>query len=407
MRFKILYVLFLIVSIMFSRFILFGPISLRHALTIVMFVYCIAIGEFKNDRFTKWYIVFLVFYTLSNIITGYTSEVLMKLFGTYFSVMVLYMSTKVMVQKYEGLNWIIFTLLAIAVIDSVVTIGQFYNNPIAKTISVFMRGDDFNEGLYEYYERRMDLHGVSAAGVLGAVLNGYFLSAVCILGLYNKSGKLRINNWAMFMFLAFALFLVQERSGLYFGLFCAFIYMFLTTVGSKKSSFSLLLILPIIFFLITRYGSSLVNFNDTRYITQAMDRGGREGLAAGGWSFIEHHPLGGIMEFHALGNRDSHNLVTNAFLFGGIFGGIVVLLVIITQLWLIIKILYKSYQQHCYSFGLIAFSLMYLDFTLNSFFHNASLVTGNAFFFIAWGVVIPLYEKESAAMRLQTKPLLP
>lgn len=385
---------------------LFGPISLRHALTIVIFVYCIAIGEFKNDRFTKWYIVFLVFYTLSNIITGYTTEVLMKLFGTYFSVIVLYMSTKVMIQKYDGLNWIIFALLAIAVIDSVVTIGQFYNNPIAKTISEFLRGDDFNEDLYDYYERYEDLHGRSAAGVLGAVLNGYFLSAVCVLGLYNIKGKPGIINWALFLFLAFALFLVQERSGFYFGLLCAFIYVFLALVTNKKSLITIMLVLPIAVFLITRFGSSLVNLNDTRYITQAMDRGGREDLAAAGWSFVAHHPQGGIMEFHALRNRDSHNLVTNAFLFGGIFGGIAVLLVIIAQFGLIIKILYKSYQQRCYSFGLIAFSLMYLDLTLNSFFHNASLVTGNVFFFIAWGVVISLFEKESNAKRLQTKLFL-
>ena len=395
MRFKILYVLFLIVSVMFSRSMLIGPISLRHVLAVVMFIYCIAIGGFKIDKFTTWYSVFLVFYTLSNIITGYTTEVLMKLFGTYFSVIVLYMATKVMIQKYDGLNWIIFTLLTIAVIDSVVTIGQYYNNPIAKTISEFIRGDDFDEELYEDFERRMAWRSIAVAGVLGAVLNGYFLSAVCILGLYNIKGEPGIINWALFLFLAFALFLVQERSGLYFGLLCAFMYVFLTSVTNKKSIITIMLVLPIVLFLIVEYGSSFVNLGDTRYFTQALNNGGRDELAAGGWAFIADHPLGGIMEFHALGNRDSHNAVTNAFLFGGVFGGIVVLSIILAQLWAIIKILYKSYQQRRYSFALIVFSLMYLDLALNSFFHNASLTTGNVLFFLVWGVIVSLLEKES------------
>lgn len=401
--FKILYTLFLVVSAIFSRVMLVGPISVRHVMAVVMMVYCIVIGEFKSDKFIKWYLVFLFFYALSNIVTGYTVEVLSKLFGTYFPALILYLATKTMIQKYDGINWIVYTVLAIAILDSVVTIGQFYNNPIARTICEFLRGDEFKEDLYVYYERHENLQGRSAAGLLGAVLNGYFLSAVCILGLYNKEGKPKVINWALFMFFAFALFLVQERSGLYFGLLCVFIYVFLTSVTNKKSIITIMLVLPIVLFLIARHGSSLVSLDDTRYVTQAMDGGGRESLAAGGWLFLEHHPLGGIMEFHALGNRDSHNAVTNAFLFGGIFGGIVVLSIIFAQLWAIIKILYKSFQQRRYSFALIVFSLMYLDFTLNSFFHNASLMSGNFLFFLAWGVIVSLLEKENYPDRKLSK----
>ena len=222
MLFKIIYVIYLIVSLFFASFEITSSISLRHIMTVVMFLLCIYERGVKFDKFLKWYILFLVFYGLSCILTGFEMVFFRNLIGTFFAAIVIYMATTIMIRKYNWGNVIITTILALAVINSFVAIGQFYGNQYAIGLTTLFQFNLTDE-LVDLYESQRDFHGRYVGGLLDIVLNGYFLSAASVLALYNKKGKITILNWIVFAIIFYALFLCQERSGLcYVLLFISF-----------------------------------------------------------------------------------------------------------------------------------------------------------------------------------------
>ena len=358
-----------------------------------MLILCFVLGDVKLDRFLKWYLVYLFFYALSNIVTGHTGELLMKLAGTYLAAIVLYVSTKNMVLKFNGGLWVADTILVVAVLDAIVTIGQFYGNPLALTITDILRVSNLTEESLETYARLDTLHGRTVGGLLGEVMNGYYLSAACVLALYNRGERIRIQNWALCVFLLFALFLTQERSGLFVGTLCVVIYVIVSGRG-KGSVWRYLVILALIVILALQYGGQFVSLSEMRYSEIGLDEGGRSNLSKGAWTFVAEYPLGGEIEFHSQEMRDPHNVLANSYLFGGIIGGTVVFSIILIQLITIFKIIYKKLVRKTIDNMLVVFSLLYLTYTFNSFFHNPSLPAGSSLFFVSWGMVSALLGAE-------------
>lgn len=396
MKFKFFYILFFITSLFYPFAYVVGPISVRHIMAAIMLVWLIVIKEFRMDKFLWGYSFFLLLYGLSSILTGFGGEFLSKLLGTYLACVTFYMSTKTMIVKYNALKWIIVAILAVACIDALVTIGQFFNNPIAKGVTLLLRVQNVDDILWEKYDSGGALGGVAAAGLLGDIQNGYFLSAAVILSLLNiSSGKIRIINWLLFVYLFFALFVTQERSGLLFGAFSCFIYIVINTRFHRRN---IIIILAAIIFALYYGGSyigNLIDIDNTRYGMLGSDMGGRSELSQGVWQYLLHNPLGGALEFFAEGNREPHNFMANSFLYGGIFGGVILMAIILWQMIVVFRIVYNSAFKIPYSSVLVVFSLMYFAYTGSSAFHNLSLPTGCEMFFIIWGVVSALYRREN------------
>lgn len=393
-EFKLSYIIYLVVCLLYSQTLVYEAISVRHIMTVIMFAMCLASGEVRLDRFLKWYLLYLFFYVISNIVTGHTAELIMKLAGTYLAAIVLYFSTKAMVLKYNASMWIVNTILVVAILDAIVTIGQFYGNPVALTVTDILRINNVTEESWDVYARLETLHGRTVGGLLGEVANGYFLSAACVLALYNKKNTIKIYNWALCVFLFFALLLVQERSGLAIGLISVVFYIIMSS--RKKSEFLpyILIFVSVVFFMIS-YGNKFVTVEELRYSELGLDEGGRASLSKAGWEFVANYPLGGEIEYHSLGIRDPHNLLTNSFIFGGIFGGVVITLLIFFQLFICLKVLCNSFIHRNQNNLLVLFSLLYIVYTLNSFFHNPSLPAGVAMFFVCWGGVVAVAEKDN------------
>lgn len=370
-------------------------------MTIVMLIMLVNVGNIKLDRFLKYYFIYLFFYILSNVLTGYVGELIMKLVGTYLAAITLYLSTKKMVLKFNAGIWVIYTILTVAIFDAIITIGQFYGNPIALTIPDLVGINNLKEETMDSYLRLGVLHGKVVGGIVGEVYNGYFLCAASVLALYNNSNKIKIINWALCLFLLFSLFLVQERSGLYFGLFCVVIYILINS-NNKRHSFANLILFGLILVLVAWKVSGLVSFDEMRYNELGLDEGGRNELAAETWDFIAHNLFGGEMFYHSLRIRDPHNVLANSFLFGGIIGGTIVFIIIIVQIFMIVKILREAFLNKMYNSSKVIFALLYLTYTLNSFFHNPSLPAGVAMFFVCWGMVVSNLELEKI-LRMKTR----
>lgn len=403
MKFKIYYCIFLIICLFYPFLYVYEAISIRHIAAVVMIVWLIMIGEFKIDKFVKIFCIFLFFYGLSSIVTGFGSEYINKLFGTYLSCIAFYMSTKTMIIKYDSLKWVVYLILCIAIVDAIVTIGQFFNNPIARGVTLLLRVQNVDELLWEKYESGGGLMGVAAGGLLGDIENGYFLSAATILSLFNmKNGKIGIINWALFIFLFFALFATQERAGLGMGVLCCGTYIFINTKEYRSNIWIIALFVVFAVYFGGQYLSSIVDIDSTRYGLEGSDMGGRKELSSGAWSYILSNPLGGAFDFFAKGNREPHNFIANSFLYGGILGGLVVIAIIFSQLVRITKIIVKSFRSHKYSYSIVVFSLMYLAYTGNSAFHNLSLATGADMFFLLWGAIVGLSISETSKGELKT-----
>lgn len=397
MKFKIAFSIYLIICLLYPVVPLLGPISIRHAFTLVMLVWCIYEKGVVFDKFQKWFAVFLFFSFLGSSITGYFSYFAGSLIGTYLAAFVMYWSAKIIINKYNGVKWVIFIILLIAVINGLTAIGQFYGNPIATYLPQSLR-INLGEDMLEFYEKYDDFHGRYVGGLLGIVSSGYFLSGACVLSLYNPEGKKKIYNWLLFAFLFFALFLVQERSGVLAAILGATLFLLMNVAQRKSTIFSVVSIAlaSIVFFYF--YGSRMLNVEEMRYYTVGFDYD-RFQLASNGWMYLLNNPFGGIEAFHAAGNRDPHLIFVLVFLYGGLFGGIVATGILVSQIVKIIRILKESYFKKNHSNVLIVFSIVYLCHTINSFLHNASLFTGDIMFFVLWAIVVALCEKENKSIK--------
>ena len=220
MKFKILYSIFLVVSLFYSTVPILGPISIRHIMTIIMLGVCYLEGGLKLDRFLRWYMLFMLFYIVVEAGSGYSSYIFGKILGTYLASIVLYISTKVIIEKYQAAHLIISILVILGLINAIEAIWQFTGNPIAQILPRILHISLSEEDI-AYYNAREDFHGYGVGGLMGIVTSGYFLSATSVLALYNKKDKISIVNWVAFAVIFFALFLVQERSGLMASIICA------------------------------------------------------------------------------------------------------------------------------------------------------------------------------------------
>lgn len=393
MKFKIFYCLYFIICLFYSPIMVFGPISIRHIFVILMLVLCFAEGGVKFDKFLKWYSVFLLFCLLSAVLSGFGSTFFSKFFGTYLASIVLYLSTKIIIEKYQAQVWVLNLIISVACLNSIVAIGQFYKLPLALAIPDLL-GILLEEDMIDYYERFEDFHGRYVGGLLGVVNSGYFLSSACVLSLCFKWKKITFIKWLFFVINFFALFLVQQRSGFFVGAFSVTIY-FIINSGRKHSTVLLYLLIFLVVAFAWQYGANLFQYDEMRYSTQGLVDDNREAFADKGWEFFLNHPMGGIYAFRLTGNHDPHNLFVNAYLYGGFLGGSLILCYILYQLSIIGRFVMESFYRNRYSSLLLGFGLAYMNYTLNSLVHNLSLVYGEAMFFLLWGGVVSLYEIEN------------
>ena len=141
--------------------------------------------------------------------------------------------------------------------------------------------------------------------------------------------------------------------------------------------------------------SNALSFEEMRYGMALLEGTGREGIMQKAWNWFLQNPLGGFSYYLECGGEYPHNLFMNALLQGGLFGGILVLSISITQLFIIFKVLWDVFKGgKQYSVSLLLACIAYFVYTLNSFFHNPSLSSGVAMFFILWAIARASLEKE-------------
>ena len=142
--------------------------------------------------------------------------------------------------------------------------------------------------------------------------------------------------------------------------------------------------------------------SDLRF-SKGFDSDGRSELRNVAWEYIFNNPFGGAFEFFDANNRPPHNYFTNAFLYGGIVGGICLIVLLILQVIRIFPYVIHNPKTNNEQWAFI-FGLMYIDLSINSMVHNASLVTAQSiYFYVCWGAFLAfatLEEKEKKVKKI-------
>ena len=389
MRFKLIYLLFFLFCIVYPNKSLAGPITIRHIVSLLTLAMCYYEG-FRSDKYLYLYYGFILLFAISSIATGFAGDFFRTLFGTYISMIAAYAATYILIKKFDGENLLVWTVVCIGVLNAVVTIGQFFEWGVTDNLCSILRVEIDDKYVSIIESQESESNSLSLPGLLSSLNNGYFLSATALLTLYNKKSNFYINSLLWLVIIA-ASFLAQERAGFMVAVvFSAFIVGDYYFSKSKTAGFFALVIILIV---IASVGYS---FMDDILTSELRYAKGLEGDARGEyrnitWNYISHNPMGGFFDFDAGGHKHPHNFFLNAFLFGGIIGGICLIVLMFLQILKIVPYLFRIKESEESKWAFI-WGLMYIDYTINSMVHNPSIAQGVVPFFIWWGAFLAYSE---------------
>ena len=384
MKFKILYILFIIICVLYPYKLIIGPISIRHIMSLTMLIVSLYEG-FRSDKYLYLYYIFLFCLLFSSLVTGYIGIFANKLLGTYMPIVAAYAATYILINKYRGTNVLLWLFIAIGLLDAVVTIGQFFHLAYVDTIFNLFRFD-YNEEFFDLSGRRQSLEGFAIPGLLDTVTNGYFLSAIAIMVLYNQKCNFIINI-VLWLVVMVASLLTQERTGFFLALIfsayiiCKYFFSKGRAVGYIFTGISVIVISYVLFDYL-----GLLFDSDLRF-AKGFETDSRDEMRANAWRYLLSNPFGGAYDFDAAGNRAPHNFFVNSFLYGGVVGGVCIIVLLFLQIKKIFPYLFKKANTENAQWAFI-FGLMYIDYSLNSMLHNASIIHGTFMFFVWWGAFL-------------------
>ena len=382
--YRILYVIFIIVSVLYRYEMITSTVSYRHVISLIMLGVSLFAG-YRADKYMWLYVAFLLCFALSSFVTGYSGLFFNRFFGTYLPFITACSATYVLITKFQGADLLIWLFVGIGLFDAVITIGQFFRwGFVDHVYSIF--SFSYDKDFLELSHQRSDFYGRVLVGLFDPVTNGYFLSAMSLLVLCNKKCKIFINV-ALWVVVISASFLAQERSGFFLAVILS-VFIFIRYLGQKIGYFGIIVGVIIMLFLAVyaaNHTGLLLN-GDFRY-SKGLDMQNRDELRNSAWTYILHNPIGGLFDYTAKGNGHPHIFFINAFLYGGLFGGIIVIYLLFLQLIRIFPFLFKKLSDLNAEWAFV-WGLMYVDYTLISMLHNASILSGTFLFFIWWGAFV-------------------
>lgn len=398
MRFKILYILFVISAIFYANFRLPMGLTPRNVMTILIFLECLL--EDRRIFMDKWfglYLIFIVGFGLSSAVTGYFGRFPKYLVGFYFVAYVGYWATRILILKYDGARLFINLMVVLGVINSMVTIGQFYNlsffTDLPSRIGIGVK-DEFLESM----DVGDEAYGFNLPGLLPhPVYNGFFVGMVGVLCLYYQKNGLKLLKLAPWVLMVIASYMVQQR-GPFFILLLISVFVLLKVVYLTKSRYrliytiALLLLLP----LAVRVLFSFLMSGESRY-SIGLEATGRDSIYVHSIEYIKDNFIfGGKFQLSATRGFAPHNLFLNAWIYGGLLGFVAITWLIVKQCVAIVRTAIRKVEPDQYSYFICG--LAFLGFTMNSMLHNTSVVTGNVIIWLLWGVY-------SAKLDLENEPL--
>lgn len=389
--FPFVYSLFILSQFLIGQIYLPGfPLNILQISTLLLLSICIIIDQrIPHDRYLVLYFLFLIFYFISAIFTGYMRSLLGILPQVLIS-FTAFWATKILVQRYDTLLPLIFPVVLAGTLDAVVTILQATGNSIISPIVLLLiqNPDSINlatDGML----------GHSISGIfINPVFNGHNLLFFFVCSLFMLQGRYRLLGFLLSMAILAGLFFCQQRSAFYLSIMTLLIIGWKMMQNDVKTKFFLVFTsLIFVFFLLPFIESYILDTGSRLIDTDTTNRGEIWSSAA---SFLSKHILfGGLDMFVNETGKYSHNLFFSSFLAGGLFGGFIMMV-------LVCRVLYGAFKSlkyfNGYNISLLVSVCLISTLIADSLTHNIGLVEADYSTFLAMSLCYYYNERNPQKM---------
>ena len=398
MKFKIIYLFFIVCAFLYGSYHIAGPLTLRQVAAILMCVICLFESKtFYIDKYLKGYFVFVAFWLISSLATGNIVEYFQDLIGFVFVAYIGYWATIILKKKYDSLHILVYALIFIGMFDAVITICQSLYIPVFDSFLELLHLEPVNEKFLSKQSREVDMMFVAIPGLYGSpVNNGHYLMISFITSFALQRYHFKPVGLVFSIIILVGLFFCQQRGPFYLGVLLLTLILYVTYFRGKSIAKKVLMAFIVIAIAVLAVPTYLQN---SSLLESRMSRGAedevRSELYANTPEWLAEHPLGGIYELRKI--RAPHNFFLNAFVIGGWLGGMFVIYVLFVQLKPIAKVCLKTVSEKNYL--TFIFAVAYLGITGNSMVHNVSIITGDVASWIIWAAFLSNKQSKNQCLK--------
>lgn len=394
---------YLIAVILLGGYII-GPLSIRVYMVLIMMVLLISryskgIRNPLPTKYIYWYIVFIVLMALAFLVTGefFVYGFVKFVLANHLVCIVTYFAVGSFVKNNNKFKTVTNVLLTIMFVSSVVTILQYYNNPfgwrMARILSTSTMTESLSDKIMRFSDDSSMLGHSYAMGIFDfAFTNAMYIGATAILALYwglNKKETFAKRLWYLLIFTigVIACFDTQQRAA-FFCLIMMSVFLFWKSI--HNSFFHIILVcVALVLIVYLNQQNGLSNGEDLgRMSVVNFENDSRHGMWQRAITYIIENPFGGPVSFMRINNNmPAHNFFLNAFIYGGLLGGIVVIALFIKIIIIIIKKIKPTNTSGSLSLSSY-YAISLLIYFICGMVHNSSLVFGSVLIFILFPLML-------------------
>lgn len=372
------------------------PITIRHLAAIVMLFACLKVKpiHLKNTGAIP-YIFFICIFGLSCLFSGNYEEYFRLLIAYYGLCFVTIWSMDILVNKCNTITPIIRTFLVLGIINSFFLILQYLNIPGAFEVMKFFNVED---NYMKYQTLDLSTADVSYPGIFGAVHGGYNMMVSLICSLYFVYKKDNILSFSMWLFIIVGLFCTQQRAAFLCGIIASvyfFYKMHLINFRNFRGAILSIMIIIGCIFMYVKVDDLSQLFESSRF-SSMTEMGVREYIYKTSYEYISDNLfLANVYEYESLYDVWPHNLIFNAFMYGGFFSALIIMYILIRHM----KFAFKSvlHKLSINNVQCCVMGLAFIGYNIVSMTHNLSIVTGDTLY---WLLICPIIFTFKRAMKL-------
>lgn len=389
--------LFLFASLVLGTFTV-GPFSIRVYMTVAMAAYLIIAS--RKDRLDKSRMpytiiglvsIYLILTALSLTMCGEfdKSDFPKSLLSLYLNCFVTFLAFNHFVKAPKQLKTTIVFLIAVVAFDCIVTILQYQGNPIGIGIALGLINDpEVQTDILTGQGSGFDTFGKDLTiGIFNyTFINANYIAIVglMLLGVWESSKNriVKIVYSCLFVLFVYASFVTQSRTPFILLLLLSF-YITIRGFLKKRTGIILAAAFVLILFIVIPLVVESVDFGRL-FESDKYENDPRQKIWDYCYDFIADHLMwGGPLLFDKTYNMAPHNYFLGAFISSGLFGGLVAAFIYFYVLLNCLKLFLKKHSMMvCSLAGAV------LIYSAGSLFHNASIISGDTMFYVAYSLML-------------------
>ena len=389
--------LFLFASLVLGTFTV-GPFSIRVYFTVLMTIYLTIVG--RKDRYDKCKMpytilglvsIYLLLTALSLTMCGEfdKSDFPKSLLSLYLNCFVTFFAFNHFVKTPKQLKSSIIFLIFVVAVDCLVTILQYLGNPIGIGIALgLINNPEVQAEILTGQSFGIDTFGKDITiGIFNyTFINANYIAVVglMLLGIWESSNNriVKIICICLFALFVFASFVTQSRTPFILLLIFS-LYIAMRGFLNKRAGFVIAAVFILLLVVVVPIVIESVDFGRL-FEADKYEDDPRQRIWGYCIDFIVEHPMwGGPVLFEKTYNLAPHNYFLGAFINSGLLGGLVASYIYFYVLFNSVKLFLKKHSMMvCSLAGAV------LIYSAGSLFHNASIISGDTMFYVAYSLML-------------------